>query len=154
MSGSSYLLPILMSGLAMVFGGTLVNASDTTDADAKALRMALDDEYRAEATYAAVIETFGEVRPFIRIIDAERRHAARVKAEMDRLGTVDLGILAETTPVVFRGELWLMECPSPQEDVDPTPAEKLPLTPTRTTEALEKFHPVRSCPADLEQLRR
>ena len=86
MSGSSYLLPILMSGLAMVFGGTLVNASDTTDADAKALRMALDDEYRAEATYAAVIEAFGEVRPFIRIINAERRHAARVKAEMDRLG--------------------------------------------------------------------
>ena len=34
---------------------------------------ALDDERKAEATYAAVIEKFGEVRPFINIIDAERR---------------------------------------------------------------------------------
>ena len=31
---------------------------------------ALDDERKAEATYAAVIEKFGEVRPFINIIDA------------------------------------------------------------------------------------
>ena len=27
-----------------------------------------------------------------------------------RLGSVDLGILAETTPIVWNDELWLMEC--------------------------------------------
>ena len=53
---------------------------------AEALKMALDDEYRAEATYAAVLERFGDIRPFINVIEAERRHAARVKREMDRLG--------------------------------------------------------------------
>ena len=30
--------------------------------------------------------------------------------QVDRLGSVDLGILAETTPLVWRGELWLFEC--------------------------------------------
>jgi len=60
-------------------------ASDSAS-DADALLMALDDEYKAEATYVAVIEKFGEIRPFINIIEAERRHAERAKAEMDRLG--------------------------------------------------------------------
>jgi len=49
-------------------------------------------------------------------------------------------------------EPWLMDYPSPREDVAPTPAEKLPLTPEQATEALEKFRPVVSCPADLEHL--
>lgn len=40
----------------------------------KALRMALDDEYKAEATYAQVIEDFGQVRPFTNIRRAEQRH--------------------------------------------------------------------------------
>ena len=47
---------------------------------------ALDDERKAEATYAAVIEKFGPVRPFTNIISAERRHAAAVENQMDRLG--------------------------------------------------------------------
>lgn len=47
---------------------------------------ALDDERKAEATYAAVIERFGEVRPFINIIDAERRHSAAIERQMARLG--------------------------------------------------------------------
>lgn len=55
-------------------------------ADQEALVAALDDEYRAEAIYAAVIKKFGEARPFINIIEAERRHAASVKVEMNRLG--------------------------------------------------------------------
>jgi rubrerythrin len=61
-------------------------AAAQSSGDAAALRAALDDEYKAEATYAAVIAAFGEVRPFINIIEAERRHAASVRAEMDRLG--------------------------------------------------------------------
>lgn len=54
--------------------------------DTKALSMALEDEYRAEATYNAVLGSFPGARPFINIIEAERRHADRVKAEMDRVG--------------------------------------------------------------------
>lgn len=54
--------------------------------DQRALLIALDDGYTAEATYAAVIEKFGEVRPFINIIRAEQMHQQLAKAELDRLG--------------------------------------------------------------------
>lgn len=47
---------------------------------------ALDDERKAEATYRAVIEKSGEVRPFINIIEAERRHSAAIERQMIRLG--------------------------------------------------------------------
>lgn len=47
---------------------------------------ALDDERKAEATYGAVIEKSGEVRPFINIIEAERRHSAAIERQMTRLG--------------------------------------------------------------------
>lgn len=50
------------------------------------LRNALDDERKAEAVYRAVIEKFGEIRPFINIIDAERRHSAAIERQMQRLG--------------------------------------------------------------------
>lgn len=62
--------------------------------DAKALSMALEDEYRAEATYDAVLGSFPGARPFINIIEAERRHADRVKMEMDRVGVT----YAKTNP--------------------------------------------------------
>jgi hypothetical protein len=35
---------------------------------------ALDDEYKAWATYDGVIRDFGEIRPFINIREAEARH--------------------------------------------------------------------------------
>lgn len=47
---------------------------------------ALDDERKAEAAYAAIIEKFGPVRPFINIIDAERRHSHAIERQMARLG--------------------------------------------------------------------
>lgn len=40
----------------------------------QALIEALDDEYKACASYAHVINIFGEIRPFINIIEAEKRH--------------------------------------------------------------------------------
>jgi rubrerythrin len=49
---------------------------------------ALDDEYKAEATYAAVIKRFGAVRPFINIVEAERRHADALIRQCERLGFV------------------------------------------------------------------
>lgn len=86
MSGRKTRSPLIAGAILLSAGCASASASGATRKDAEALRAALDDEYRAEATYAAVIDAFGEVRPFINIIEAERRHAARVKAEMDRLG--------------------------------------------------------------------
>lgn len=40
----------------------------------QALRDALDDEYKARATYRAVIDAFGPVLPFANIIQSEQRH--------------------------------------------------------------------------------
>jgi hypothetical protein len=39
-----------------------------------ALNEALQDEYKARATYRAIIERFGAVRPFANILTAEERH--------------------------------------------------------------------------------
>ena len=47
---------------------------------------ALEDERKAEATYAAVIEKFGPVRPFSNINEAEQRHAAALERQLARLG--------------------------------------------------------------------
>lgn len=50
------------------------------------LSEALEDERKAEATYAAIIERFGPVRPFINIVDAETRHSQAIERQMERLG--------------------------------------------------------------------
>lgn len=42
--------------------------------EVQGLLMALNDEYRAWATYGQVIEDFGQVRPFVNIQEAEARH--------------------------------------------------------------------------------
>lgn len=52
----------------------------------QALIRALDDEYNAEAFYDAVIARFGAVRPFVNIIEAERKHAAALTDLMQRYG--------------------------------------------------------------------
>jgi hypothetical protein len=44
----------------------------------QSLRTALADEYHAEAFYAAVIDHFGNVRPFSNIIRSERMHQAMI----------------------------------------------------------------------------
>ncbi len=41
---------------------------------ADALIEALADEYKARATYRYVINTFGPIRPFVNIVNAETRH--------------------------------------------------------------------------------
>jgi hypothetical protein len=38
------------------------------------LTEALNDEYKARATYRLVIREYGEIRPFINIVEAENRH--------------------------------------------------------------------------------
>ncbi len=51
-----------------------------------ALTEALTDEYRAQATYSAVIEKFGAFRPFSNIVRAEEVHISLVQAEMRAQG--------------------------------------------------------------------
>lgn len=40
----------------------------------KALVEAIQDEYKARATYSLVIEKFAPIRPFINIVQSEERH--------------------------------------------------------------------------------
>jgi rubrerythrin len=51
-----------------------------------ALTEALEDEYKARATYSKVIEVFGSIRPFINIVEAEDRHASALLRQFERLG--------------------------------------------------------------------
>ena len=68
------------AGAESEIGGTLAFG------DRAALKMALDDEYKAEATYAAVLSKFADARPFVNIIEAERRHAAMVVVHYQTYG--------------------------------------------------------------------
>lgn len=54
--------------------------SQLSQAEMDALHEALDDEYRAWATYDQVILDFGEVRPFMNIREAEARHIEALRS--------------------------------------------------------------------------
>jgi hypothetical protein len=43
------------------------------------LLLALNDEYRATAIYEQINKDFKDPRPFVNIVEAEKRHAARLK---------------------------------------------------------------------------
>jgi hypothetical protein len=55
-----------------------------SDAEVASLCEALDDEFKAIATYDQVIADFGAVRPFVNIVEAERRHANSLLAIFHR----------------------------------------------------------------------
>jgi hypothetical protein len=57
-----------------------------SEAEVRALHEALDDEYRAWATYDQVIRDFGLQRPFSNIRDAEARHIAALQELFTRYG--------------------------------------------------------------------
>ncbi len=57
-----------------------------SDAEVSALHEALDDEYKAVATYDRVLADFGAVRPFTNIVEAERRHAGVLAEIFERYG--------------------------------------------------------------------
>jgi hypothetical protein len=60
--------------------------AELSKAEIDALREALDDEYRALATYDRVIGDFGPVRPFVNIREAEARHIAALSTLFARYG--------------------------------------------------------------------
>jgi hypothetical protein len=57
-----------------------------TETEIAALNEALDDEYRALATYDQVIADFGDVSPFSNIRDAESRHIDALCTLFSRYG--------------------------------------------------------------------
>lgn len=52
----------------------------------EALKEALDDEYKARATYRAVLTAFGDVRPFVNIVESEERHIRALGRLFERYG--------------------------------------------------------------------
>lgn len=61
----------------------------------EALREALDDEFRARATYRAVLRAFGDVRPFVNIVESEERHIVALLRLFERY---DLALPADPWP--------------------------------------------------------
>jgi hypothetical protein len=53
--------------------------SNVPDQVKSSLERALEDEYKAYATYKGIIDSYGEVRPFSMIIQAEEQHIASLK---------------------------------------------------------------------------
>ncbi|MDP3459680.1 MAG: DUF2202 domain-containing protein [Hyphomonas sp.] len=56
------------------------------DAEMQALQDTLDDEYKSYETYAQVIRDFGDVRPFINIVEAEARHYSALLSLFEKYG--------------------------------------------------------------------
>jgi len=59
-----------------------------SDTAKQSLMTALDDEYRALATYQATTEKLGMVRPFSMISRAEEQHISMLKSLFDKYGVV------------------------------------------------------------------
>ena len=59
---------------------------DLSDAEAEALRIALEDEYKAWSVYEQVIADFGAVRPFTQIQKAEEKHIDALVTLFERYG--------------------------------------------------------------------
>ncbi|MBB4121699.1 ferritin-like domain-containing protein [Martelella radicis] len=80
----------VLAGIALAagIGSAAMAAPALPEAAQEALTRALEDEYHAEAFYAAVIDAYGPVRPFVNIVAAERQHAGAVTALMDAYGIV------------------------------------------------------------------
>lgn len=67
-------------------GGLEYPAGVLSDTAKQSLMTALDDEYKAFASYQAVIARLGSVRPFSMIIRAEEQHISSLKALLDKYG--------------------------------------------------------------------
>ena len=61
-------------------------ASTLNSETVKAMVESIEDEYKARAFYQAVIDKFGEVRPFSNIVHAEARHAEMWKSIFAKYG--------------------------------------------------------------------
>lgn len=60
--------------------------TDLSESEIEALRMALDDEYKAWSVYDQVISDFGQVQPFTNIRKAEENHIVALVTLFQRYG--------------------------------------------------------------------
>lgn len=75
------------------------------------LEQALDDEYKAYATYNEVLNTFGSVRPFSNIIIAEENHANAIKAIYTKYGLIPKqNTYLEPTHVIIIADTIIENC--------------------------------------------
>lgn len=70
---------IILTTTILDDGQTPTTAPSLSQLEIEALNSAIDDEYKARATYAGVIEKFGDVRPFNNIMNAEQQHIEALK---------------------------------------------------------------------------
>lgn len=75
-----------MKSVILIFFGMLFSSASSAGDNVTALKMALDDEYKAKATYLKVIEDFGERRPFVNIVRSEQRHIEALLPFFERYG--------------------------------------------------------------------
>lgn len=69
---------ILVIFILLIIVGCANNLTDSKKLSFKeveALKLTLEDEYKAEAIYQKVIDKFGNVKPFINIMRAEQKHS-------------------------------------------------------------------------------
>ncbi|MBW3015598.1 DUF2202 domain-containing protein [Candidatus Woesearchaeota archaeon] len=59
---------------------------EISDSEIEALSLAINDEYKARATYRKVIVKFGSVRPFANIMKAEEIHINELKNIYEKYG--------------------------------------------------------------------
>lgn len=75
-----------LGALASPFAMKGARAQGLSGNEAGALADAIQDEYKARATYQKVVDTFGSVRPFSNIIKAETQHIAALAQLFQRYG--------------------------------------------------------------------
>ena len=89
--GAVVLVGVLLAGLAVsaASAASVVEGGQTTglsQAEIEALGLALNDEYRAWATYDQVIRDLGAILPFTNIVGAEQTHINALVTLFNRYG--------------------------------------------------------------------
>ena len=82
--GVLYLLPAAQSSVQAETLPAAAYDGELSEAEIQALYRALDDEYKALATYQSVMATFGQVRPFVNIARAEQNHISALVTLFER----------------------------------------------------------------------
>lgn len=71
---------------AMISPTVAPSSGEFGQSDVEALHEAIQDEYKAEAMYEAVVAKFGSVKPFSNIIKAEDRHSTAIARVLEAHG--------------------------------------------------------------------
>lgn len=78
---------VVVGSIGLAGRGVPADTSPALDAQTQtAIIAALDDERKAQATYQAVIDRYGEVMPFVNIIRAEVRHERNLLSLFEKYG--------------------------------------------------------------------